>query len=152
MERDKIGFFDDDAAQRHARAKRRWQEAEKSALSQLRPALPAGPARLTWRDLPRACIPGALIRRAVAWITDPLVLAGPEICRQLERHIERPVDSRGRAHPAVLLRSVAIWLTETPNDARRAIPERTSGEASSPAMPDPSQGSGQGSSRCEARE
>ncbi len=78
-----------------------------------------------WRDISRICLPGWLIRQAVEGMTNPLSLAGPNIVVRLERLLNR-LDNKGplSRHEA-LLRSTALWLTQSPNDELQAAPEET---------------------------
>ncbi len=118
----------------------------------LRAQCPPAPYRpTTWRDMPRICLPGYVIRRAVEASTSPLSRVGPAICQRLELLIERLDDSRAPAWFAAPLRSTALWLTQSPNSEPQAIPEETSAPGSSPATPDPSPASGRGSSASSGR-
>ena len=128
------GFFDMDAARKHGR--------RKSAFRHLA-LLPA----MSWRDVPRICLLGWFIRRAVEASAGPLYRVGPATHSRLERHIERLDDSRARGRLAALTRSAALWLTQSPNDARQAIPEQTCPAPSFEPTPDLSPASAQGSSR-----
>lgn len=102
------------------------------------------PPVLTWRDTARVCIPGYLIRRAVGVLEGPLYRAGPAICKRLEQRLEQLADRPALARHEVLLRSIALWLTQSPNSARQATPEETSDEQSSQPMRDLSRGSERG--------
>lgn len=118
---------------------------------------PAPLPRRTWRDVPRMAIPEYLIRqalrsigRAFVWPASPLLRAGPAIYSRLTQHLERlddmgigPADLSGLA---AWKRSTALWLTQSPNDARQATLEETSDAAWSEPMSDPSTGAATGSS------
>lgn len=118
----------------------------------LRAQRPAGPyIPTTWRDMPRISLPGYVIRRAVEASTSPLSRVGPAICQRLELLIERLDDSRDPPWFAAPLRSIALWLTQSPNSEPQAIPEETSAPGSSPATPDPSPASGRESSASSGR-
>lgn len=106
---------------------------------------------VTWRDVPRICLPGWFINRAVEASVRPLYLAGPAIHARLEQRLERPDDIRGPAWFRGLLRSTALWLTQSPNSGRRATPEEIQDEVFSRPMCGPSTGSGQGSAQSEER-
>jgi hypothetical protein len=107
---------------------------------------------ITWRDIPRVCLPGWLIRRTIGWLTTPLYRAGPAICLLLERHIERLADNPNPKRFAVLLQSAALWLTQSPNGERLAILEQMSVAESSQSMPDPLQAFAPVSSQFEGKE
>lgn len=111
--------------------------------------LKSTPAHAGWRDVSRICLPGWVIRRAVEASARPLYLAGPAIERRLEQRLERPAGIQGPAWFQGLQRSIVLWLIQSPNSARQAIPEEISDEASSRPMHDPSMESGQGSSQSE---
>jgi len=118
--------------------------------------LPAS-RNFTWRDASRMEIPEYLIRqalrsigRAFAWLAGPLLRVGPAIHLRLTQHLERlddmGIDPADLSGLAAWKRSTALWLTQSPNDARRATLEETSDEAWSEPMSDPSTGSATGSS------
>lgn len=118
---------------------------------------PAPLPRRTWRDVSRMEIPEYLIRqalrsigRAFAWLAGPLWRAGPAIHLRLTQHLERlddmGIDPADLSGLAAWKRSTALWLTQSPNDARRATLEETSDEAWSEPMSDPSTGAATGSS------
>ncbi len=109
-------------------------------------------AQFTWKDMPRICLPGYFIRRAVEALAVPLYRAGPSICQQLERRLEQPDGIRGPECFRDLQRSTALWLTQSPNSVQPAIPEETRAEASSPSMHDPLKASAPGSLQCEVKE
>ncbi len=98
-----------------------------------------------WRDVEHICLPGWLMARALRRVSAHLAEAGANSHARLERWHERLSDREDLSRPARLLRSLAHWLTQSPNSARRSIPEQTSAEVSFPSMPDPLTGSGQGS-------
>lgn len=103
----------------------------------------ARPPAVGWRDVPRICLPGWFIHKEVGRLTGLLSLVGPSICRRLERHAEQPGDSQAPARPAALLRSAALWLTRSPNDAQQAIREQKLDARSSEPKRGPLPGSGQ---------
>src|SRR5690606_13657457 len=106
----------------------------------------ANRAPLGWRDVERICLPGWLMARALRRVSARLVEVGANSHARLERWRERLSDRAVLSRPERLLLSLAHWLTQSPNSARRSIPEQTSVEGSFPSMPDPLPGSGQGSS------
>lgn len=95
----------------------------------------------SWRDVSRICLPGWIIHRAIGWTMRPLYQVGPAICLRLEQRIERLDDNQALGRLAILLRSAALWLTQSPNTAPQAILEQKSGEVFSQPMPDPLPGS-----------
>lgn len=136
---DKVGFFDLDVVRRQIKL------SKKSSRIGSRQAL-------GWRSVPRVCLPGWLIHRAVAVSAGPLYRGGPAIVQRLERHVERLDDSPSRGRLAGLTRFAALWLMRSPNDGPQATLGQMSLDPSSPPMPDLLPVSGQESSRSGERE
>ncbi len=139
------GFFSSKEAAYLKRARRAWMESEARAIQDLRErarvdfikAERETPIRrLTWRDVSRICLPGWFIGREIEALTGPLYRAGPDLAQRLERHIERFDDIQAPGRLAGLTRSAALWLTQSPNDGRQAIPEQTCHEPTSEPTPD----------------
>lgn len=94
----KYGFFDLEGAKKH------FQQPRSNPL----------------RQIPRICIPGAVISRAIAAITYPVVLAGPELVKRLEPRVARLYGISSASRGQRILRAVMLWLLEEPDSALEA--------------------------------
>ena len=91
------------------------------------------PPEITWRDVDRICIPGMLLSRAVGAVIRPLVMAGPELAKRLEPHVERLDDISDRSWSQNLMRSVMHWLLRAPNSAPHTTEETPGDDPSWPS-------------------
>lgn len=107
---------------------------------------PAPLPRPTWRDVARVCLPGWVISRPFAATANLLLRVGPDIATRLERLVDRPEPVSGRGRGAGMLRVAAIWLLQSPNDARPAIPEESGDAVSFVSTRGPVPATDQGSS------
>lgn len=87
-----------------------------------------------WREVPRIGLPFWLLSRPFAVIANRLDWAVTEAERLVEPYAEQPFDKDGGRFQA-LLRSAALWLMQSPNDARQAILEQTEAKASREPSP-----------------
>lgn len=81
----------------------------------LRARIGRNAAQPTWRAVPRACIPGRLINRAVQAAINPLVLAGPELVKWLEPHVAQLSGMTSPSRRQRWLLAAALWLLEEPD-------------------------------------
>lgn len=161
IQRRPVRYEDLTEAQREEWEKREDLFARAARKARRNRTYPA-PSRFTWRDVPRIDLPGWVILRvlrsigrAFEGLVTGLLWPCASIARRLERHLEQlddrnigPADLEGLASAK---RALAIWLTQSPNSARQATHEETSGAASSASTPDPLMGSDQEASRSSGR-
>lgn len=89
-------------------------------------------AKRVWHGVPRISLPGLLISRAVQAVTDPLVMAGPELDKRLQPHVERLCGISNPSRSQRWLRDALLWLLEE----RDTWPEETECSArASAALP-----------------
>lgn len=119
----KWGFFELEAGRRIGAERRSAIAANQTQRSRVM-------RKISYRELPRICVPGIFIDRAVQAALRPIVLAGPELDKRLQPHVARLCDISTPSRSQRWLRSALLWLLEDresePEETEVSVPARTS--------------------------